>query len=658
MEDLALYLAASATDSPTNIHLIKWLDTLQHEFPALTGVKLSQFFPDEITDLTFNFFSRLAYELEVVRGDPISHGVVGTPAILAMDMASLAATLWLIGQIEMSEEDLCTVIFGLRAATMVEQETISRILSKATWYDPCIGGGVFPVAILLLLARLGVVPNREQLSKIRGGDRDPVTVTASYIRMALAVSSITGKPYADARKMLPRMFRVGNSLERYSEQGRQWPKLFSEQNGVPVDYEDEMPVDIVVTNPPYVRADRLSDRDKLYLKKNYPSVAGGSVDLYNYFIAHGLLALREKGILCYVSPASFQKSKYGLNTRKYIRSQGNTRVLFDFNELPIFNGASVHASVYAIVKSQPQSAARAYVFDSLPQHKPLLYGLERSVAIPATNIGISGWHTSRSEFEATLKILYKDSVPLIDYAGHILSGIKTGYRKAFLLSRIEAELIQRDERSAEFIKPLLLPVNIRTWRSDWKGTHLIFIRKGELVPAESSLMQHLSVHEKALRQRSDIQGHPTWYGLRECTYEHLFTQPKIIFPDIASSCRFALDTQGFYISDGAFMIPRVDYFLLGVLNSCIGRFYFRIFCNSIGNPQDGGRLRFKKTYVEEFPLPRPVLATALLREEIEQLARSLTTDRPATGAEERIDELSLELYNIPEQYQQLVREGC
>src|SRR5260370_36003291 len=83
MEDLALYLAAGATDSPTNVHPTRWLDTLQHEFPELAGIKITQPFPDEITDLTANLFSRLAYELEVERGNPISHGVVGTPAILA-----------------------------------------------------------------------------------------------------------------------------------------------------------------------------------------------------------------------------------------------------------------------------------------------------------------------------------------------------------------------------------------------------------------------------------------------------------------------------------------------------------------------------------------------------------------------------------------------
>src|SRR5260370_1866468 len=106
----------------------------------------------------------------------------------------------------MPEEDLRAVIFGSRAASAIEQETINRTLSKATWYDPCIGGGVFPVAILLLLARLGVVPNREQLAKIRGGDRNPVPVTASSLRVPLVGSSLPRLPYPAVRKRHPHMF--------------------------------------------------------------------------------------------------------------------------------------------------------------------------------------------------------------------------------------------------------------------------------------------------------------------------------------------------------------------------------------------------------------------------------------------------------------------
>ncbi len=246
-----------------------------------------------------------------------------------------------------------------------------------------------------------------------------------------------------------------------------------------------------------------------------------------------------------------------------------------------------------------------------------------------------------------LDSLRRHAVPLGQYAGGIFSGIKTGHKQAYYFSRATAEHLYTDEKSWLFIKPLLRPVSIRAWRANWDGTYMALIKKGEVVPPELLLMRHLKVYEAELRRRSDVQGHPTWYGLRACDYYSLFEKPKIIFPDIASECRFAMDTEGYFVPDGAFMLPLEDYYLLGLLNSCVGRFYFRARCNSIGNVQDGGRLRFKKTYVEDFPVPHVGGTKAALQEEVAYLAQLLALGRAVGDAVSRINILALELYNVP-----------
>lgn len=657
MEDLASYLTKWNTGTSLSTKTASTIEMLKQEFPELAKVNVSKPFPETADDLTANFFNRLAYEVNVRKKDPILQGAVGTPAILTQDMVALAATVWLTMRVNIPEPDLRSIVFGTKAASLTEANIIRSALQQATWYDPCIGGGVFPVAIILLLDQFNIQLDQRQLQQILGRDIDPLSVTASYIRVALAVSFILKKPYTTVRQELPCMFTVDDSLEYFPEQSShslEQLNIFEEH----IQTDKEQQVDIIVANPPYVRANRISPQKKFFIKKAYPSISGGMVDLYNYFLAHGLVALKHSGVLCYVSPASFQKSKYGENTRKYIRQHGNVQVIFDFNELPVFDNAGVHASVYAIAKETPQSSANAYAFTSLPQELPLLFGLTHTSSIPAFNIGIKGWHITHTPFETILDILSKDTVPLISYVGHIFSGIKTGHSKAFYVSQAKAGILTKEEETAKFLKPLLLPVDIRTWQTSWQGTHLIYIRKGEVVSPETLLMQHLHEYESALRNRSDIKGHPTWYGLRECSYEHVFTQPKIVFPDIAVDCRFAMDTKGFFIPDGAFIIPKADYLLLGLLNSCIGRFYFRAFCNSIGNPSDGGRLRFKKTYVERFPVPKLLNETASLRNKIEQLACSLTGNHSVKEAADYMDELVLEIYDIPQEYWNLVRGGC
>jgi hypothetical protein len=343
LEDLASELAsigsrgASATDVRLTTRLLSAL-------PELWDINLEEAFPNADTDLTANFFGRLAHEVGVCFDSPVELGMFGTPPILALDMVALAITLR-VGRHIGRPEDLWSAFFDNGMMPPAQRRQAISALRGVGWYDPCVGGGVFPVSILVTLNRLGVKLDRELLSNIWGNDLSPFSATASSIRVALLVSSLEKIPYATVRSHLPAMFTVGDSLRYYTEQASiERPDLGAGRGAA----------DIVIGNPPYVRADRIGPDAKTLLRHSYPSVAGGSVDLYSYFIAHGLMALREGGVLCYVSPASFQKSKYGENTRKFVNRRGAVRALFDFHELPVFS-AGVHTSVYAIEKGRSRA---------------------------------------------------------------------------------------------------------------------------------------------------------------------------------------------------------------------------------------------------------------------------------------------------------------
>lgn len=641
VEALALELVGKA-DSAQLLDPTEKVLSLLAEIPLLREIDLSSPFPTKQTDLTGNFFNSLAYELGTRFRDPADLGVVGTPPVLAVDMVNIAASYWLADQTGESVKVLFPLVSGQEYLSASRRELLSSLLKRATWYDPCLGGGIFPLAILLLSARFGIAPDVYLFSNIEGVDLDPLAVTASRIRTALLVSQLTDSPYYETWDNTRVVFSVDNSLERLPEQG-----VLGLETTDPTTMVTK---DIVVGNPPYVRGNRIPKHWKDYLKKAFPSVAGGFVDLYSYFIVHGLLALKPRGTLTYISPASFQKSKYGKATRKYIEQNGHIRAVFDFDELPVFSGASIHTSIYVISRGQNAEEVTTYTYRELPEKDPLFFGFKRSVSLEAGNFGEEGWYIGSPDTRAILEILCRDAVPLGDYVGHIYSGIKTGYSAAYVLSEQQALSLQADESSRPFIKPLLQPINIRAWRAEWDGTHIILPKKGQAVPEGSAVMQHLYSFKAQLEKRSDVQGHETWYGLRECNYYEVFDNPKIVFPDIASENRFALDTAGFIIPDGAFMLPVEDYFLLGILNSCVGSFYFRARCNTIGNPANRGRLRFKKTYVRDFPLPAPTDELAAPREELSALARLAASGKGDTKIMQRIDELAILIYRVPEDY--------
>lgn len=66
--------------------------------------------------------------------------------------------------------------------------------------------------------------------------------------------------------------------------------------------------------------------------------------------------------------------------------------------------------------------------------------------------------------------------------------------------------------------------------------------------------------------------------------------------------RFVLDENGYFGSNTMYFIPKRDLFLLGLLNSKVGYFYFKSVCAGLEGKNEV-YLRFFGQYLEEFPVP-------------------------------------------------------
>src|SRR5439155_2506643 len=84
-------------------------------------------------------------------------------------------------------------------------------------------------------------------------------------------------------------------------------------------------------------------------------------------------------------------------------------------------------------------------------------------------------------------------------------------------------------------------------------------------------------------------------------YVEYMEQPKIVFPDIATGCRFALDVKGRFGANTVYFIPLADYSLLGLLNSRLALFFFKQTCAALEGPGEA-YLRFFGQYLEGFPV--------------------------------------------------------
>ncbi|MBW4599859.1 MAG: hypothetical protein KME29_09640 [Calothrix sp. FI2-JRJ7] len=216
-------------------------------------------------------------------------------------------------------------------------------------------------------------------------------------------------------------------------------------------------------------------------------------------------------------------------------------------------------------------------------------------------------------------------VPLAEYVnGKVYSGIKTGFNKAFVISGIKrAELVAKDPKSAEIIKPLVIGKDIQKWHirhnDRWLDRWLIFTRRGIDINQYPVIKEHLEQWREDLTSKqssSSVKGRKSkryqWYEIpNELSYYQAFELPKIIYPNTAKKSCFAFDTHNYYPGNTVSFIAKNDLFLVAILNSSIVWDYFK---NTSSFLKEA--LRFSSNVVEKLPIPT---ATEAQRKAIETL---------------------------------------
>lgn len=112
--------------------------------------------------------------------------------------------------------------------------------------------------------------------------------------------------------------------------------------------------DLIVGNPPYVRAKNIDKASKLLLS-NWAVTKSGNTDLYIPFFEIGLQNINENGILGYITVNSFYKSINARELRKYLQKNQHEISIIDFGDEKIFEGKSAYTCICFISKTHSNS---------------------------------------------------------------------------------------------------------------------------------------------------------------------------------------------------------------------------------------------------------------------------------------------------------------
>jgi len=343
--------------------------------------------------------------------------------------------------------------------------------------------------------------------------------------------------------------------------------------------------DAVIGNPPYVRQETLGD-DKKYFQKKY-KVYAGTADLYSYFIEKGVSLLAHGGQFSYIVANKWMRANYGLALRKWLKTK-NIEEIIDFGDLPVFESATTYPCIIRISNTKPNlkpwvTNVETLVFPSLPE-----YVTQKGSSLDQTQFADEGWSLTNSTVQTLLNKLKKDSVPLDKYVnGKIFRGIITGLNEAFVIdSATRDRIVFEDPKSSELVKPFLVGKDIKRYQPPLSKQYLILIPRGWTKEKSKSsgsawkwfeknytaIAHHLAPFATAAEKRWDKGDY--WWELRACDYYQEFEKPKIIYPNICKKPEFSFDTNNNYSNQKAFIIPKSDFFLLGILNSKLMMFFF------------------------------------------------------------------------------------
>jgi len=419
-------------------------------------------------------------------------------------------------------------------------------------------------------------------------------------------------------------------------------------------FADKGGFDVVIANPPYLQQERFSEQKPL-LKAAFPDVYHGLADLYVYFYRQGLALARPRGVLTFISSNKFFRAGYGKTLRGYLRDKTWLKTVIDFGDLPIFE-ATTYPCVLVAGNRRPgdgEATVQALNVRSMATLEHLADAVQRERwPQPQRSLRRDGWALQPPQMLALLEKLRRSGTSLGKYVGgKFYRGIVTGLNKAFVIDQATRDrLVTEEPHIAQIIKPWLRGQDIKRWRIGWAELYVIFTRRGIHIGHYPAVRDYLMrFKDQLMPGKGRKPGSYKWFEIQDVTaYWKEFEKPKIIWPNLCIEPRFTYDSQEYYVSAPANILPIAQdkLFLVGVLNSSVVSWFMK----QIAVERAGGFIEYKPIYITQIPIPD---TTPAQRAAIESLVRKLL-DAEGQGPqvaewERELNVLVYELYGLTEE---------
>jgi len=486
-------------------------------------------------------------------------------------------------------------------------------LLSLTILDPACGSGAFLNQALEFL-----INEHRKIDELRGQllggaiifsdittdilERNIYGVDLNEESVEIAKLSLWLRTAQKGRKLntLSNNIKCGNSLIDDPEIAGE--KAFNWQNEFPEIFA-KGGFDVVIGNPPYVRAELLGDFRE-YLEKNF-TVFNPAGDLFSYFYEKSFKLLKPNRLFGFISN-TFDKTTAGISVREYLQNEVRFLKYIDFTEVQIFEGATTYPVI--IIAQNKKETDKSFTYIKIPkasQSVVIDVDFHDSVLVSQNLLNKENWSFKSNQSVSLVEKLQTNKT-IREIYGKCYYGVKTALNEAFI--------IPKTYPVGTHVKPIFEGKELEKWiatesvqqlilfESKWtKGKYGADISESlaleKLKNEFPELMNHILPFEERARKRFD-QGDFFW-ELRNCAYYDLFEKPKIVFPNLQNTNKFAYDETGAFINAPAVILPTNDKFLTAILNSKLVWY----FLTSICVVRNGGYIEVKPQYFAQIPIP-------------------------------------------------------
>lgn len=401
--------------------------------------------------------------------------------------------------------------------------------------------------------------------------------------------------------------------------------------------------DLVVGNPPWVRAEHIPARLRRQLAERYSwwRARGRGFahqpDLSIAFVERGTELLTRGGVLAFLLPAKIATAQYARTMRGALSDRFTLHTLAELTDDP---AAAFDATTY------PAALVAARV--APPQDHEVRLALAPGPVARCPQARLTGggpWVLATAPLLEALSRARADH-PRIGERFAPMLGVKTGANAVFLdpPPEIEPALVRHALRGRD-IRPFAIRPRVR----------MLFPHGRDGQPFDrlpTNALRHIRRHEDLLRARVDFQGGPLWtlFRVRAAIAPH-----RVVWPDLSRQLTPAVLTgpaeAGIVPLNSCYVIATPDRSTALTLAAWLNSTWLRALARAAADRAASGFARFNARVVADLPLPASVLSDP-------RLAR--LAQRAATGhtIQEELDAVCAEHLALPHEAQAVLARAA